>query len=753
MESVNARRVWLVTLLLSVGACGGDPAQNGLPANSASQVDDTGYVGVRVCEGCHADEVEQWQGSHHDLAMQPATSATVLGDFDDQTFAHNGVETSLYVRDGDYFVRTDGPDGALREFPVLYTYGVEPLQQYIVELADGRLQALGVVWDSRPAVDGGQRWFHVYGDEPIDHDDVLHWTKMSQSWDSMCADCHSTGIERSYDIEADRFDTRWAEIDVACESCHGPGREHAEWARAGESSADMGLNVRLNERRDVGWIMNPETGNSRRSEPRRTGIEIGVCAPCHSRRSRIAEAPLPGDEFLDGYMPALPQPPLYHADGQILDEVYVYGSFLQSRMYQQGVTCSDCHEPHSLQLRAPGSQVCLQCHLDERFATADHQLLGPGADDVVCVDCHMPATTYMQVDARRDHSFRIPRPDLSAAHGTPNACDSCHADRPANWAADTLREIGRGAEPGNHWVDSLVAVHTAPWDSRNELLELATNALAPAIIRATAITSLSTGGDPVSMELLAERADSSDPMIRWAVARSLQQSHPAIAANAGPKLLRDPVRAVRLEAVSALAPLGLELLPQEVIPDLQSGIEEYIGAQLLNAERAEAHVNVGNLLTGLRRYDEAEESYRTALAVNPLFVPAYVNLADLLRGLGRDDEGESLLRSALERIPADSQSGLRHSLGLTMVRLGDLPAAVRQLGMAANSPDADPQYVLAYALALDAQGEQEAAAEVLEGSLERFGAYPQLVAALVNVYQRMGNEQAASALAARMRNR
>jgi tetratricopeptide (TPR) repeat protein len=261
------------------------------------------------------------------------------------------------------------------------------------------------------------------------------------------------------------------------------------------------------------------------------------------------------------------------------------------------------------------------------------------------------------------------------------------------------------------------------------------------------------GGDAAAIALVSERADSSDPMIRWAVAQSLQQSHPAVAANVGPKLLGDPVRAVRLEAVSALAPLGLELLPQDVIPDLQRGIDEYMAAQMVSSERAEAHVNIGNLLAGLRRFDEAEAAYETATALNPMFVPAYVNLSDLLRELGRDAEGEALLRSALERIPADSQPGLRHALGLTLVRLGRLPDAVGELGIAANAPDTDPQFVLAYALALDAQGESRAAAEVLEGSLKRFGEYPQLVAALVNVYQRMGDAEAAEALAARMRNR
>ena len=748
--STSRKTTWLLPFLLTLNACDEPGDQQATPPMTAAEPT---YVGAVVCSGCHAEQAELWSGSHHELAMQPATADYVLGDFDNATFRHNGVVSSFYRREGRYFTTTDGPDGELAEYPVVYTFGVDPLQQYIVEMADGRLQALGIAWDSRPAHAGGQRWFHVYGDEPIAHDDVLHWTQLSQSWDSMCAECHTTGVEKSFDLATVTFATEWSEINVACEACHGRGSRHVAWAEAGGAGDDSGLPVRFDERHDVDWVADIATGNSARSRPRATSVEIDTCAPCHSRRSRIAEHLPPGETLLDGYLPALPRPPLYHADGQILDEVYVYGSFLQSRMYQKGVTCSDCHEPHSLSLRAPGSRVCLQCHVSDRFANADHQLLEPGSRDVVCVDCHMPETTYMQVDARRDHSFRVPRPDLSVKYGTPNACNACHPDKSAAWAVAALKDLDREPRVTGHWVESLLAAHEDRATDGGELLRLAADALAPGIIRATAITGLSMGGDPAAVAIVGERAASSDPLIRWAVARSLQQSHPAVAAEVGPGLLIDPVKGVRLEAVSALAPLGLELLPPASVVDLERGIDEYVAAQLVNAERPEAHINIGNLQVGRSRFEAAEDAYRTALQLNDRFVPAYVNLADLFRALGRDDEGEALLRQGLERVPADSRAALHYSLGLTLVRRSRLPDAIGELGIAANSAAAEPQYVLAYALALDAQGESRAAAEELEDSLRRFGDYPQLVAALVNVYQRMGDTEAAAALAARVRNR
>ncbi len=754
--SWSGSATWAVELFLVVAlaACGNDPVNNDSDGAGVRTVADSdaspAFVGAAACGRCHADQLAAWSDSHHDLAMQPANADTVLGDFGAATFDHNGVETSFYIRDGRYYTRTDGPDGVLAEFPVRYTFGVSPLQQYIVELPTGRLQALGVAWDSRAADAGGQRWFHVYGDEPIDHTDVLHWTKLSQNWDSMCAECHSTALTKRFDIDTQRFTTGWSEINVACEACHGPGSAHVAWA--GESpafrrTADNRLPAQFTERREVAWESDPVTGNSRRSRPRTTRIEINTCAPCHSRRSRIADSAVhPGTGFLDYYVPALIEPPLYHIDGQIDDEVYVYGSFLQSKMYQKGVTCADCHEPHSLQLRAEGSQVCLQCHRAQTFRTEAHQLHPADAAEVDCIACHMPEVTYMQVDARHDHSFRNPRPDLSVTHGTPNTCSACHADEGAAWAAGVLRERNR-VPAADHWVERLVAARARPWDARDELLDLATDALAPAIVRATAIVGLPLSGDAATTVLIGEHARSSDPMLRWAVARSLQNSHPVAAAEFGPALLTDPVRAVRIAAAAALAPLGLELLPPEVAPDLERAIEEYLAAQRVSAERPEAHINIGNLQRSRNRLEAAEISYRAALRQNADFVPAYVNLSDLYRLQGRDPEGEAVLRTALERLPG--QPALHHALGLALVRQGHLPAAISELKLAADAADADPQFTLAYVLALDAQGQSAAAAAYLETALARFGEYPVLVGTLINIYQRMGDQQAAEALAGR----
>ncbi|MDH3871769.1 MAG: multiheme c-type cytochrome, partial [Gammaproteobacteria bacterium] len=250
------------------------------------------YAGRVVCASCHAEQASLWSGSHHDLAMQPATGKTVLGSFANTSLMNFGVTSTFFKEDDKFMVRTEGPDGKLQDYVIKYVFGVEPLQQYLIEFPGGRLQALSLAWDSRAKEQGGQRWFHLYPDEKIAHDDELHWTKPSQNWNSMCAECHSTHLEKNYDPVNRTFDTRWSKIDVSCEACHGPGSEHVIWAEQKPGweklAANKGLSISLDERKDVQWKMDPKTGNAARNKARTTDKEIEMCARCHARRSPIS---------------------------------------------------------------------------------------------------------------------------------------------------------------------------------------------------------------------------------------------------------------------------------------------------------------------------------------------------------------------------------------------------------------------------------------------------------------------------------
>jgi predicted CXXCH cytochrome family protein len=739
----------LAILLVGVTGCG----ESGRQVQPSEQSSGPAYVGAAVCAGCHEAQAELWRSSHHDLSMQPAGEASVLGDFDHSEFTHQGVTTRFYRRDNGYFVETDGQDGQLQEFPVRHAFGVEPLQQYLLELPGGGIQVLGVSWDSRVEEAGGQRWFHVYGDDAIDHNDVLHWTRPSQNWDSMCAYCHSTDLQKTFDLATKTFATTWSEINVSCEACHGSGSGHVEWAEAGgqqeQPVGEKGFAVSFDERDGVSWMLDSATGNSRRNRPRDSQVEIDTCAACHARRSQIDNQPQPGTEFLNAFRPALIQPPLYHVDGQIRDEVYVYGSFLQSRMYQQGVTCSDCHEPHSLELRAPGSEVCLQCHAADTFATVEHQLHADESAGADCIGCHMPATTYMQVDPRHDHSFRIPRPDLAQSFGTPDACTNCHEDRNADWAVEVLRKNDR-LPAEERWQDQFARIQSGQPGARVLIAELSVDQDIPAIIRASVIIQAPVYGDVELIETIAGQAGSPEPLVRWAVARALQTIPAPLIARVAPPLLEDPIRAVRIEAANSLAPVDLTLLPAHSQGLLQKVLDEYVAAELVSNERAEAHANLGNLQRKLSRVDRAEKAYWTAIDLNPFFVPAYINLADLYREQEREADSEAVLGQALELLP--EQPALHYSLGLSLFRQGRAAEARQALQTAAASNGAEPRMALAYALILDAQGETEPAIEYLLDARQRFGNDPGLLSALINLYQRTNRQQDAEPLIRQLRN-
>src|SRR5262245_5255049 len=221
------------------------------PSAPSADASAAAFVGAQACAGCHPQEHVRWSASDHARAMQMASEATVLGDFGDRRLSHAAITSTFFRRGGKFMIRTDGPDGKLADFEIKYTFGLRPLQQYLIELPGGRLQALSIAWDARSREAGGQRWFHLYPNERIDFRDELHWTRRQQNWNYMCADCHSTNVRKNYDAAADRYATTWSEINVACEACHGPGSLHvsraeaSRWRRLWEGTAGPGLTAPL----------------------------------------------------------------------------------------------------------------------------------------------------------------------------------------------------------------------------------------------------------------------------------------------------------------------------------------------------------------------------------------------------------------------------------------------------------------------------------------------------------------------------
>jgi Flp pilus assembly protein TadD len=614
----------------------------------------------------------------------------VLGNFDEAKFVHAGSATTFSKRDGRFSVRTEGPDGALGDFDVKYTFGVYPLQQYLIDFPDGRLQALSIAWDARPKTDGGQRWFHLYPTERVRHDDELHWTRPAQNWNFMCADCHSTGVRKNYDAAADRFQTKWSEINVGCEACHGPASRHLEWATANRTSRvavhddRKGLTARLDERRGVSWSRHASSGIPSRSQPRETEREIEVCAQCHASRGQIADGYEAGKPLLDYYRPALLSSPLYHADGQQRGEVYDWGSFLQSKMYANGVTCSDCHAPHSGKLRAEGNTLCGTCHLASKYDTRAHHNHQPAGAGAACVACHMPAATYMVVDPRHDHSLRVPRPDLSVTLGTPNACTACHKDRDAPWAATKVKA----------WYGDPPQGVQRSADAMSE----------PAIARATALADLDASTNQAAIDAVGRGLRDPSALVRLGALRALARAPMDTRAFLAAPLLSDRLRVLRIEAASLLAPVPFDQLGKSAT--FERAAAEFVESQRYNADRPEGRVNLGTFEAQRGDAASAEHDIRAAIRLDRFFAPAYVNLADVYRVGGRDADGAQVLRDGL-RVSPDS-AVLHHALGLALVRMKRIDEALGEFKRATVLEPANARFSYVYGVAREESSKRKA---------------------------------------------
>ncbi len=710
-----------------------EPSEPNLDSVSAQ------FVGGAACATCHADEAAAWRGSHHDLALQAASPATVLGDFDDAEFVYADTTTSFFSRGDERWVETDGPDGSLQEFRVTHTIGIDPLQQYMVELPGGRYQVLSVAWDTRPAEDGGQRWFHLYPDEQIDGDDPLHWTSVYQSWNTTCAECHSTDLRKNYEPAGHRFDTTFASIDVDCEACHGPGSMHA---------SDPTVLPLASTRVARAWVFADGASIASLADDAARSSEIEVCAQCHSRRSQLTDDYEPQNPFLSGFRPSLLDAGLYHADGQILDEVYVYGSFLQSAMAAAGVTCSDCHEPHSTALRAAGNDVCATCHLASTFDTPDHHRHAANSTGSQCVSCHMRAETYMVVDPRRDHSFRVPRPDLSARLQSPNACNDCHSEETSDWAAEQVAAwFPNGRQNEFHYGEALHAGRAWTEERAPLLRQVAENMEQPAIVRATALSLLALQMTGTDVDLVSLAIDDADPLVKLAALEALQGIPPERRFERAQSLLTDPRLALRTAAARALLPARGQLSERRQ-SDLDAALAEYAQIQQFNSDRAGGLFNMGTLMTELGRAEESARLYLAAIAREPGFSAAYVNLAELYRGLGREPQAEATLREGLVVTPNDA--GLHFALGLALVRADRIDEAIMALRAAvANAPDV-PHYAYVLGVALNSTEQSAAAITTLRLAHTRFPAHRDTLFALTTMLRDAGEIDAAREHAQRL---
>lgn len=696
------------------------------------------YVGTTNCASCHEAEHERWEGSHHDLAMQKATPETVLGDFKGVK-AKYYRETVRFIREDDaFFVEALGADGKRARFPVIYTFGVEPLQQYLLEIEPGRLQAFLFAWDTRPKEEGGQRWFHLQPDEYVEPGDPLHWTGPSYNWNYSCADCHSTAVKKNYDRTTKRYSTEYFEINVGCEACHGPGSRHVELATPEGAKLPAGGGFERNlpspSQRTWGFGAGEPIATLAASE---ASDEVDTCAPCHSRRADLGGD---GTNFHDRYRVAALDEILYFDDGQIRDEVYVYGSFTQSRMHAAGVVCSDCHDGHSTKLRAEGNALCSRCHSADVYDKPAHHFHDAGTAGSLCVDCHMPQRTYMVNDERADHRFGLPRPALAKKIGAPDACTGCHQRKSPAWAEREIAKRFESRSPAD-FAETLHAARVQSPGGEPGLIELLATGTSSGIVRATALLELRNLASPSLPALLMRSANDRSAIVRRAVAVAARDLPPEQRVEVVRPLLRDEVRSVRIEAVATL--LGVHAGSWSPVDRdaLKGATEEYLEARAFNADRGEGLVDLAHVALLAGDLKHAEGNLREALAIDPTFTAAYVNLADLYRGQQRDDEAEAILREGLEF--AADRAAVEFALGLTLVRLERHREALERLRRAYEMRPETIRFGYVYAVAQYDRGRREAALRTLEQVHERYPANRDILRLLAGYNQQMGHPESA----------
>ena len=670
-----------------------------------------GFVDEKRCASCHADQAAAFARSNHARAMAVADDSTVRANFDGVRFEHDGIPTTFLKRGSQYLVRAEGPDGKQGEFQVKYTFAYEPLQQYLVDIGGGRLQALDIAWDT-----GKQEWFRLGTGKPAKPGTTYHWTGPFYRWNRTCIDCHSTDPKANFRPETGEYKSTYVATSIGCQSCHGGGAKHVEWAEAGSSQSVAGFGL--------------------------APADQNVCLGCHSRRTKLLDGHGPGKAFLDHFSPDLLRPDLYFPDGQILDEVFEYGSFQQSKMARAGVVCLDCHRQHEATLKAEGNAVCTQCHAEtkpERFSGFDpsgsfdtpaHTHHPAGSDGALCANCHMPERTYMKVDPRRDHSFVIPRPDLSIAYGTPNACTTCHSARPNEWAAETMDKWY-----GAQWRERPTTAHAFAGAAQNDpaaigaLRSLVADRGQAGIVKGSAIVEMARlGGDAVLADV-TDAAANPDSLIRLGAAHAAGNLPPELRLNAIGKLLADETRAVRVAAVTALGGAPTADLLGDQRRDFDAAVEDLRAYVAENADMAEAQNAYGLFLMGQGRADESEAVLRRAISLDNSLAGAHANLAELYRATGQDGKSEDAYAEAIEISPDDPM--LRYGHALSLVREKNMAGAIEELEASVRLAPANVQYRTTLGIALDSAGRTDDAFAVLGQALANNSADANLLGAAI----------------------
>lgn len=649
------------------------------------------------CISCHQQSQHEWQKSDHAKSMAIANSSSVVGDFNNVDVKHYGQKAHFYIKDKKYHV-TISYDNKVDTYPVKYTFGFFPLQQYLVETETGKLQVLPFAWDARDKSQGGQRWYHNYSHEEIRPEDRLHWRQPLQNWNGMCADCHSDGLKRNYNKAENSFDSQFDNINVGCLSCHGDMSSHA--AKGALTKSNTRIDTTALNHPTGQWLRNVGESTAKWQGEKRNNEFMDGCFACHALRAPLTDGISPNKPFLDQFTPQLPAAPNYYADGQIKEEVYVYGSFLQSKMYDKGVNCLDCHDKHTMKLKIEGNGLCLQCHGAEVYNVKSHHQHQESSTGAQCVNCHMPTNRYMGVDDRRDHSFKIPRPDLSDQFATPNACTKCHQDKSNQWASDNLEKWHGKPKALLASKEFLIRLNSGQPINLEDHLSIIADTQLAVISRASAIQMLSFTTQMITAEILKPYLTHKEDLLRLSAAGAATLLPPADKVLHLSPLLTDKLKAIRVAAVRSLISDNIAAKDKQAF---DKAFDELLVGNDVNSWRGEGRANEAMLALEQNDPIKAEEALKAVLEIEPYYDIGYINLADLYRTQQRPSQVASVLLKGMKNLP--NAAGLKYAYALHLVRTQQHSKALGFFEKAMMLEPSSSQYLYAYILSLDGQGE------------------------------------------------
>jgi tetratricopeptide (TPR) repeat protein len=597
------------------------------------------YTGDQACKSCHSAEHKDWMSSDHFKAMQLANDSTVEGNFNNTSYTADGVTTRFFKKAGKYFINTQGDDNLYHDYEVRYTFGYTPLQQYLVAFPDGRLQVTRQSWDANK-----KRWFHQYPGQKIPSHDWLHWTGNAQNWNTTCAACHSTNLQKNYDFQTNAYHTNFSVMTVSCESCHGPAQLHIDYVKS--DSYKKGNKIEKSFLQ-----MTKGTGPL---------AQINTCAPCHSRRSEISAEKVGSGEYLDDYIPQIPTKEFYYPDGQAKEEDYVYTSFSESKMFSRGINCGNCHQPHSGKTLYIGNQVCLQCHA-KKYDDVSHTFHKAGTTGSECKSCHMPSKVYMGNDLRYDHTFRAPRPDLSVKYNTPNACNNCHTDKSAAWTSNAIVKW-YGPKRAYHFAEDLIPASKGNAESEAHITRLLNDTATPAIIKATGLYYLKDIQTDNSAQLLLKSLQHPNAQVRYQALRSLSEFPSEVWVNAIGPALSDKVRAVRIAAADLVITIPSDKLPAAYYATFSRAKDELQKYILYQTDFSTGDAMAGDYYLKLQDYYNAEKFYLLGLKKDTALNYVRINLSVLYNIKGENEKALQLLQEALLTEPGNDRIYFNMSL-------------------------------------------------------------------------------------------